>query len=348
VTANGAAQVGPLLILGAAPRRDAAGHDLFGSRSGLVLRVRPETGSVETCISHVSPPGVIPAEDATILFKAGTLSGDRLYACTQTEVLVYALPGFERLSYISLPCFNDVHHVRPTQRGTLLIANTGLDAVLEVAPDGVVVREWSVLGEDTWARFSRDIDYRRVVSTKPHRSHPNYVFEVGDDVWVTRFEQRDAVCLTRPGRRIDIGVERPHDGVLHGGRAYFTTVDGHVVIGDPGTGRRERVIDLNAIESAGRPLGWCRGLLVLDPDTVVVGFSRLRATRFRDKVRWVRERIRSGALAPDLPTRIVAYDLRRRRALWRVDLEAAGMSAVFSIHMAAHAGSGALLAPTPR
>ena len=99
--------------------------------------------------------------------------------------------------------------------------------VLEVTLDGRVLREWPVLGNNAWDRFSHSVDYRKV-STKPHLSHPNFVFEISDDVWVTRLRQRDAICLTRPAEPININLERPHDGLLHESLLYFTTVDGHL------------------------------------------------------------------------------------------------------------------------
>src|SRR5262249_317885 len=144
-------------------------------------------------------------------------------------VLIYSLPDFTLTDYISLPQFNDLHHVRPTSTGSLAVANTGLDQVVEMSREGRVLRLWSAVGGDPWDRFDPERDYRKVDSTKPHRSHPNYVFEVGEDLWGTRFEQRDALCLTGGGR-IAIDVQRPHDGITMGDKVYFTTVNGCIVI----------------------------------------------------------------------------------------------------------------------
>jgi hypothetical protein len=301
----------------------------------VILRVDAERGTGEVVVAYVSPPEAIPAEGSpSIVFKAGSLAGDRFYACTQTEVLTYRLPGFEREGYLSLPSFNDLHHVLPRREGTLLVVSTGLDLVLEVDGGGEVRREWDALGGDTWARFDRTVDYRRVPSTKPHASHPNFAFEARGEIWVTRFEQRDAVCLTRPGRRIDIGVERPHDGVVVGDRAYFTTVDGHVAVADLASERLVRLIDLNSIAGARLALGWCRGLWPLAEAEVVVGFSRLRPTQFRENVRWVKHRLGLRATPGSLPTRLVAFDLAGQRLLWELNLEDLGLNAVFSIHPA--------------
>src|SRR5512140_1633311 len=134
----------------------AAGQDWYEYQKGIVLEIDAGTGNGKVVFEYVSPPEACPPVDPAILFKSGTLVGDRMYLCTQTEILVLRVPGLERIAYLSLPLFTDLHHVRPTPAGDLLVANTGLDMVLEVTVDGVVTSEWNVLGEDPWERFSRD------------------------------------------------------------------------------------------------------------------------------------------------------------------------------------------------
>lgn len=304
-------------------------------KQGLILRVNPQRGISEVCTEYVTPPEACATEDPSILFKAGTVEDGKLYACTPTEVLIYTLPHFEQFHYLSLPFFNDLHHVQPTAEGNLLIAVTGLDMVVEVTPLGEVLREWNVLGQDPWDRFSRQTDYRQVLTTKPHLAHPNYVFQIGKDIWVTRFEQRDAICLTQthPQRCIEIGVERPHDGNLYEEYVYFTTVDGHIVVANLNNGQVEQIVDLNEIsETNGRILGWCRGLHILDRDHVIVGFSRLRPTKFRENLRWARHRLGLHKSAGNLPTRIALYNLKQHKLCWEQNLEEAEMSVIFSIH----------------
>lgn len=106
-------------------------------KKGLILRIDPETNVSEICVEYVTPPEACAAgKNPKILFTAGTLKGKTLYACTQTEVLTYEVPGFERIGYVSLPCFNDLHHVCSTPDGSFLVANTGLDMVVESSPQG--------------------------------------------------------------------------------------------------------------------------------------------------------------------------------------------------------------------
>lgn len=294
---------------------------------GRIIRFDPGKKESRTCLEYVSPPEVCAEDSPAILFKSAHLDGKTLYACTSTEVMVYELPGFHRTGYISLPCFNDLHHVCPTPSGTMAIAVTGLDMVVEVTMSGEVVREWGVLEKDPWARFSREIDYRRIPTTKPHRSHPNHVFQLGGELWVTRFAQRDAICLTRRGARIDIAVERPHDGYLFGDFLYFTTVDGHVVLADPKTLKIRKTYDLNQMHpEPRRVLGWCRGLLPLDDRFLWVGFTRVRPTKFVENVAWLR-----NGPPQHKASHIALYDLAAGACVEEIFLEPHGVGVIFSL-----------------
>ncbi|HEU5097961.1 MAG TPA: hypothetical protein VFU22_02880 [Roseiflexaceae bacterium] len=302
----------------------AGNQDWNGYERGLVLQVNPETGEARSCLEYVSPPEVCAEQDPAITFQASTLQDGTLYTCTQTELLVYDVPSFKQKAYITLPCFNDVHHVRPSPDGHLLVANAGLEMVMEVTLAGEIRRVWNVLGEDPWARVSREVDYRRI-STKPHRSHPNYVFCIGEEIWATRFHQGDAVSLTRPGRSMHVSDKRIHDGVLHQGYVYFTSVDGSVVVVNADTLQIEQLIDLNSMHAEGTLLGWCRSLLI-DGDLLWAGFSRIRPTKFRENVSWMVRGFKRG-----MPTHVVCYDLRRRRCITEIDLEVAGLGAIYGI-----------------
>lgn len=298
-------------------------------RKALILKVQTETKTAEVVVDYESRSDSCLPESPSILFKSSTLVDDKLYACTQTEVLVYQLPRFELLHYISLPCFNDVHHVTPTPQGNLLVVDTGLDLVVEIDIAGNILREWSVIGEETWKRFSRDVDYRKVAETKPHKSHPNFAFQLDDEVWVTRFAQRDAISLTQPGRRIDIAVQRPHDGHVVGDWIYFTTVDGRLVVANRHTLLVEEVFDLNSIDNPQKHvLGWCRGVAVMEKEKVWVGFTRIRSTRFKENLLWAKH----GFENKNKATHIALYDLASKQCLDEIDLEPYDLAALFSIH----------------
>ncbi|MFN8473404.1 MAG: hypothetical protein U0822_14535 [Anaerolineae bacterium] len=299
--------------------------DWHGYHKGMILRVDSTTGRSELCAEYTSPPEVCPDNDPEIVFQASAVQGDRFYTCTPTEVLIYALPSFDLVGYVSLPCFNDVHHVRPTASGTILVANAGLDMILEITPDGRICQVYNVVGEDPWARFSPDVDYRRVESTKPHQSHPNYISMLDGEVWVTRFRQGDTMCLADPERRISISTDRIHDGVEHEGRLYFTTVNGTIVVANPQTLQVEDIIDLGTMHPEGTLLGWCRGVM-LEDNEMWVGFSRIRPTKTRENVTWLLRGFKRMQ-----GTHVACYDLAERRLLADIDLEQAGLNTIFSV-----------------
>ena len=320
-----------LYVLGARQRDLFLRHEEEWNlyEAALILQLDTESGAVRTCVEYRTPPEARASENSSVVFKSGTLAGDILYVCTSTEVLIFKLPEFQRIDYISLPCFNDLHHVAPTSDGNLAAAITGLDMVAKFNRNGELLAEWSVMPEAPWSRFSRTTDYRKVETTKPHKSHPNFVFELNDELWVTRFRQRDAICLNDPTRRIDIAVQSPHDGLLFNEKLFFTSVDGRVILADPGSLQVEKVIDLKQIDGRDALLGWCRGLLPVDETKVWVGFTRIRKTRFRENVLWVRSVLREGMR--EKPTHITLYDIVNMRSIEEFDLEAHGMNIVFSI-----------------
>ncbi len=318
--------------VGPTPREE---WDLY--EEGIILRVDPELDSVERCVEYVTPEAFSPESETSISFENGELKGNSLYVCTRTEALVYRVPQFELLERVSLPCFNDVHHVRSTEEGNLLVASTGLDMVIETTLEGRVLREWDVLGGTPWTRFSPNVDYRRVPTTKPHRSHPNYTFFLDGEPWVTRSQQADAISLTDPSRRITV-ADNPgcHDGEVYRGNVYFTTVNGTVVVVNAQTLKTEMVVDLNKIDNPlGSLLGWCSGLWIVDESHVWVGFTRLRSTRFIENLWWVRRLIQQGEKA----SHVALYDISAGRLLAEVNLEPHGINMVCGIFPADTAGA---------
>jgi len=321
-------------ITGGSQRPNATQYrEWFSYGQAAIVEVDTDSGAITRKATYETPVEIRPEDEkANIVFKAGSRQGNLLDVCTQTEILTYSLPGFEQVGYVTHPWLNDVHHVVRNAAGNFLVANTGLDQVLELDPDGEVVNQWSVLPDESpWDRFDQDTDYRRVVTTKPHHAHPNYVFSWKEALWASRFVQKDAYCLDGSGRTIPVGIERVHDGNIFGGRVWFTAVTGHVAVADPDTGEVEAIHDLNTMTDTTKTLGWCRGLEVLDEHRVVVGFSRIRPSKFRENLQWIKFKAGQRESSGKLPTRIACYDLKAGQMLWDIDLEPEGMNAVFSI-----------------
>ncbi len=320
---------GTLLITGGEARPDASRlPEGTRYRRANAVRLDLASGACEVVLSREASLEAYPAELPSVLFGAGTRVGDELYLCTNTELLVYRYPSFDLLRQASYPFFNELHSVT-VDEDRLLVASTGMD--LAIVLDRATLEPIEIrhaLGKDPkvrhdWARQ----DYRKSHSLKPHDVHPNYVFSIKGELWVTRFNQKDAVSLDQPGRRINIGIERPHDGFVRDNVVHFTTVNGHVVTADTRTLEVAQDIDLNQIEQSRGPLGWCRGLL-LDGNVAYVGFSRLRSTPLREHLRWIRD-FATGQIRR--PTRVVAYDLESRRKLCEYPLPEQHLSALFGI-----------------
>lgn len=294
---------------------------------GLILKVDTDKGTQETVLEYQSPKEVCADGGTSTHFTAATIKNDKLYVGTQTEVMIYSLPDFQLSGYITLPCFNDIHHVRPRENGNLLVVNTGLDMVLEVTQKGSIIREWGVI-DSPWERFSKEVDYRKVPSTKPHKSHPNYVFTVENDIFATRCHQKDAICLTNPRKVIDVGNAYIHDGFILDDSIYFTQVNGYIIEIDRNHLQVKRRYNLNAMTDVDKPLGWTRGIHVFSDGKAIVGFSRIRPSK---KIREDGKEIRLGGYGV-MPTRLACYDLHSQTFLWDFEVEEFGLNAIFSIH----------------
>ncbi len=321
-----------LLVTGGEQREHAAWtKEYHHYHKGVLATVDLPSRRAERRLEHVTAPELRAPFMPSIVFKSATLAGDRLYLSTETEVLILSHPDLTPIAHLTHPAFNDVHHVLPW-RGGLLVASSGLDLVIEFDAELRAIGFLPVIDEPLWSRFSPDVDYRTVQTTKPHRSHPNFLFELDGEPWVTRAQQMDAVCLHDRSKRIEIGVALVHDGVVAGDYVFFTTVNGHVAVAHARTHELECRIDLAEISETDTPLGWSRGLLV-EGSEAWVGFSRLRPTRLYENLRWFKRQLTARGDEPTevRPTRIARYDLARRRLIEEIDLEPVGLGALFSI-----------------
>lgn len=328
------------LIIVGGKNRSSAHSQLEWARheAGIVARLNLGSGKFEKLLEYSGNKNFLPDDPlAAVTFKAGTLLGKELWACTTTELLSINLDSCEIVKRLSHPSFNDLHHVVPNPfqaHNTLLVANTGLDMCQEIDLKQNIVNEWSVIKGGGWDKYDRDIDYRKVESTKPHLSHPNYVFTIDQEIWATRFLQKDAICLTDARQRpFVLEHGNIHDGIVRGGVVWFTSVNGYVSAFDIHT--RERLIDinLNVFHSHEKLLGWCRAVEIVDDDHLAVGYSRLRPTKFRENIKWLTYKTGFRSNAGTLPTRIEIINFKKRTLEGSFDVEPIGLNAVFSVHL---------------
>jgi hypothetical protein len=281
-------------------------------------RIDLENGGTEELLSIESVGENYPKTHPNIQFTSGCTEGSFLWLPTDTEVRLYQYPSLDLVKVLTFPFFHNIHSVTRVD-DLLVVTSTGLDLVaLLDAKEGTVLDLVNVEGKPVWHRHSRDVDYRLVHSTRPHRGHPNYVFQLDGQLWVTRCANDDAVLLYDVTERIDVGRGRNisvHDGVVKDGLIYFTTVDGGISIASSKERRIIEDVDLKKVESKNTLRGWCRGLF-LDGNCAYVGFSRIRKTRDSRKVRWTN--VLRGARYVEEAS-VVCYELSswKKLAEWR-------------------------------
>jgi hypothetical protein len=330
-----------LFLVGARAKKDAHSlNEWHMNDLAVVKKFSLKNKKIISEYSYRTPAEFCPdfSENPSFVFKAGHLYEGKLYLCTNTEILIIDADSYEVLNHISLPIFNDLHHVHYDPKSdSLYVAITGLDAVAKITLTGDVLKLWSVLDGNVWDRFDQEIDYRKILTTKPHHSHPNYIFKDKSDVWVTRLIQKDARCLSdRKKLDIRIDVERPHDGVVFGNKIYFTTVDGHVVVVDNEQKKVSEVINLSDLYETDEILGWCRSIKVLDDGNILVGFSRIRPTKTVENLNWLKYRLKKvvksdAILYNSRPTRVICFNPKTRTLNWEFNLEDCGMNSIYSI-----------------
>jgi hypothetical protein len=316
------------LITGGLQRSNASildeGHRMM---KGRLLELNFDDKNCKTLLDYPGNLECYPDETPNILFTSASLQDGKLYLCTETEIFIYSYPSLELINRTSHPFFQNVHHVAPVL-DYLAVASTGLDMVILLDKDTLEpVRFINPSGKDPWKRFSRSVDYRKIHSTKPHEIHPNFVFEINGEIWTTRFYQHDAVNIDDPQKRIDLGVDKVHDGHVIGDHVYFTTVNGCVVVANKHTLKIDDIIDLNKIDNISAPLGWCRGLAISN-GIAYVGFSSLRRTAIKENVAWALDYV--GAKSKQ-STRISAYNLAERKKMDEYILPKNSSNVIYSI-----------------
>lgn len=322
-----------LLITGAIERPD--GFELGDGKyygAAKLLRLDLESGNIETLLSLEEGNENYPSEHPNLQFTAGQVDRDQLWLPTDTEIRVYSYPELTLNRVISHPFFQNVHSVH-LHGDEIVVTCTGLDMVAVLDRDsGACKQLFNVDGKDPWYRHCADTDYRQVHSTRPHDGHPNYVYKWRDQLWVTRCTQEDAVCLPGASQRLNISGDNKtiavHDGHLINDKVYFTSVDGWILIGDPDQLKVVDSINLNKLDSGKTTRGWCRGIW-LDGHRIHVAYSRLRKTRSKSRVSWVKQMVKQRPASACAS--IVTYDLEARKIVREYSLDEDKIHAIYSL-----------------
>ncbi len=297
-----------------------------------LLRLDTASSDVDQLLSIHEGNENFPDIHPNLEFTVGDVEGDKLWLATDTEIRLYLYPSLVLLKTFSHPCFHNIHAVA-VRGDELYVTSTGLDMVVVLNKhDGSVVEYLNAEGKPAWHRFSPDTDYRKHHSTRPHDAHPNYVFWIDNEPWVTRCTQEDAVMLSDTDKRIDIsGPKKPisvHDGIVRDGKIFFTAVDGAIVVADTKTRQIIETIQITSLKGYGGLRGWCRGLYI-EGDIAYTGFSRLRKTRRIEKIEWVKRLLQRGEAVEECS--VLAIDLKQRKILADYRIPAGMADAIYSI-----------------
>jgi hypothetical protein len=323
-----------LLITGGITSKFSRLRELVGGEreitNGCIDLLEPGTG-IFSNLMRIK----VPDEFRDVTYKrdfrltSASIHNNILYIASPTQVYLYRWPDLDLIRVINSPYFNDVHHVT-VLKDKIYIVSTGLDAVIRFSMQGDFEEMQSVYLERISEKFDLSKDYRMIGSLKPHDSHPNYVFEVNDDIWSTRFRQRDIINLRT---REVVSIYKPagmHDGFTFKGKIYFTAVDGHIIELDAKEKKVTNVIDLNKLDGRGIPLGWCRGLHV-DDEYYFVGFSILRTTKLEENVHWLTKKVRGKGEHEILPSRIIQVSRKDNKIVNEFIMKYPNLDMIFSI-----------------
>ena len=296
----------------------------------VLLIVDIETKKIETIFEYNIDSNNINyySEKSGILFKSFyRLSNNRLLLCTNTELLEFSISDRKIIKRITHSLMNDVHHAI-FYSNKYYIANTGRDSVLILDKHGKMIDEIelidhldSVKEKNISDRFG-DVDYRLIPSTKPHLIHPNHIVEINNQVWVTRFMQKDIFNI-KTSETISIDVGNPHDGINTEFGILTTTTNGnlHIVKNDSNI-----IIPIYKCENYTKyysdlEMGWMRGVCPVSEEFFWLGFSVLRPTKSVEFLIEFKNKILNKNFNKSAPTRIDLYSIYSKKIIESIVLE---------------------------
>ena len=323
-----------ILIFGCLERPNGffLGDGRYYDRARLIM-FDEKTGKYSVLIKKELGGENYPNKYPNIQFTAGSLTKNGIWVPTDTEVGFFRFPDLSMEKLISFPSFNNIHHVCEHEEG-IFIVNTGLDMVVKIDKDLLdIEEEFSVVESNPWNKFNKEVDYRKINSTKPHKAHPNYIFNTDGKYWVTRCNYGDAVYVYDNKIRIDITRGRNisvHDGVVSGDYIYFTTVDGHIVVVNSKTKKIEADLNLTSFGGERVVRGWCRGIDITPEGIAYVSFSRLRPTRQKSKIGWIKNIVKRK-IRIKRSASILCVDLNSRKIINEWDIDESIIHAIYTV-----------------
>lgn len=279
------------------------------------LKIDKDIVSLTSQYTHDFSSSVL-SENTDQIFKSASYSEDSIIVVTETDIVEISPDTLQLKNQYSAPCFNDMHHAVKYKNG-FLVANTGLDNVVYFDKENSTTELLPAMIGANLTRFKSSVDYRLAANTKPHFAHPNFIFELNGEPWVTRCDNMDALCLVDHSKRIELANELVHDGVVFKNNIYFTTVDGQIKVFNTESLELRHSLQLN--EFIPNVTGWCRGILPISTNLTFVGLSKVRRSK------------KSQFLPQQNHARLLLIDIFERKLICDIDVSQFGIDAIFSI-----------------
>jgi hypothetical protein len=323
-----------LLVSGGCERPNGyeLGEGKYYERARL-LKLDLESGEFATIMEKAEGGANYPNEHPNLQYTSCCVVDNTLWLPTDTEIFKLSYPQLDLQGIISYPFFHNIHAINVFD-GKVYVSSTGLDLVAVLDLEGEILELFNAEGKDLWHRFSKDKDYRLEHSTRPHDCHPNFIFMLDGQPWVTRCRQQDAVCLDNISQKIEITDPKKrisvHDGIVHKDKLYFTSVDGYIIVVDPETKKITEEINVLKLLN-NEKLGWARGLTISQSDIAYLAFSRLRRTRMKEKLAWLAK----GQISKmsGMPACVLAFDLKNRNIIKRYEIPLGRVDAIYGVEL---------------
>jgi len=185
--------------------------DKLGGKLVLLKLSKGNKCSELSYISIKTPMGICLSKDAGSLF-------------TGSDHWIYEIREGRVIRELNNDLFNCIHGISLTPKNTLLVASTGVDAILEIDPDRPRKNLWHWFAPENGFPISKNgeiriIDYDEKLqgiefSTPLHTTHLNSVLQINEDkILVTFFHQGNLVEIDKRTNKTTIllsGLKNPH------------------------------------------------------------------------------------------------------------------------------------------
>lgn len=244
------------------------------------------------------------------------INARKLVACNFNHLLFINPQNWQRQAILFREDFNDLHQLA-IKDNKIFIVNTGLDSI-DVLSTALAwhTRISLVDGEHIKQRiqgaYQTQGDYYTCPNTVPkfylrkvpNTHHLNHICFIEKRILSTSFSQQCLIEIESGNPASNILSNKPHDGIVHNGFLWVTTVNGEIHRAALNTKHLEFETVFSLFEYAPHH-GWCRGLYI-QRDALFVGITAIHQTNSRTQ--WLTQAehcTKTGVYRLDLQTGVI-------------------------------------------